>query len=229
MGDGGSQDDPNGNGQNDAVLLGKLLRLDVDVDDPPYYRVPADNPRAAAGAPHALIWAKGLRNPWRFAFDRGGGELYIADVGQNRLAEIDVLPAGHPGGANFGWDIFEGNRCHEPPPGTAQCPEQVAPFTPPIFEYSHAEGCSITGGYVYRGCALPDLRGEYFFSDYCEPFIRSFMLQDGVVTGLQDRTTALAPLDPFTISSVTSFGEDARGELYIVDYGGEIYRVVAKQ
>ena len=229
MGDGGSQNDPNGNGQNDDALLAKLLRLDVEVDDAPYYRVPPDNPRAAEGAPLGLIWAKGLRNPWRYAFDRLTGDLYIADVGQDRREEIDVLPAGSPGGANFGWDIFEGNLCHEPPPDSQQCPEQVAPFTPPVLDYGRRDGCSVTGGYVYRGCALPDLRGQYFFGDYCTAFIRSFALQDGIVTGLQDRTAALAPGGGFTISSVTSFGEDARGELYIVDYGGEIYRIVPEQ
>ncbi|MBX3026143.1 PQQ-dependent sugar dehydrogenase [bacterium] len=225
MGDGGGQDDPNGNGQSDATLLGKLLRLDVDVDDPPYYAVPADNPRAAEGAPLGLIWAKGLRNPWRYAFDRGTGDLYIADVGQGRREEIDYLPAGTPGGSNFGWDVFEGQICHEPPQG---CGDQVAPFTPPILDYTHRDGCSITGGYVYRGCALPDLRGRYFFSDYCTPFIRSFAVGDGIVLGLQDHTAAFAPGGGLSIGSVTSFGEDARGELYVVDYGGEIYKVVPR-
>ncbi len=237
MGDGGSQDDPNGNGQNDQTLLAKMLRLDVDVDDAEaeasgrYYHVPPDNPRAGEGAPLGLIWAKGVRNPWRYAFDRLTGDLYIADVGQNRREEIDFLPAGSPGGTNFGWDVFEGATCHEPPPGTNQCPEQVAPFTPPILDYSHSdEGrpCSITGGYVYRGCALPDLRGQYFFSDYCTPFIRTFAYENGIVTGLEDRTKALAPGGGLTIDSVVSFGEDARGELYIVDYGGELYRIVPK-
>jgi len=233
MGDGGSQDDPNGNGQNDQTLLAKMLRMDVDVPAEAeaagqYYEVPADNPRAGEGAPLGLIWAKGLRNPWRYAFDRLTDDLYIGDVGQNRREEIDYLPAGTPGGANFGWDIFEGAMCHEPPPGAGECPEQAAPFTPPILDYTHSrqEGeCSVTGGYVYRGCALPDLRGQYFFSDYCDPFIRTFAVQGGVVTGLQDRTDALAPGGGFTISSVVSFGEDARGELYIVDYGGELYRI----
>ena len=229
MGDGGSQDDPTGTGQRDDVLLGKLLRLDVDVDDAPWVRVPPDNPRAAEGAPLGFIWAKGLRNPWRFAFDRLTGDLYIADVGQNRREEIDVLPTGSPGGANFGWDIFEGATCHEPPAGSSTCPDQIAPFAPPILDYGRRDGCSVTGGHVYRGCALPDLRGQYFFSDYCSAFLRSFTLLDGVVAGLTNRTAALAPPAPFSIDSVTSFGEDARGELYIVDYGGEIYRLVPKR
>jgi hypothetical protein len=225
MGDGGSQDDPDGNGQNDATLLGKLLRLNVDVEDAPYYAVPPDNPRAGEGAPLGLIWATGLRNPWRYAFDRATGDLYIADVGQVRREEIDFLPAGTPGGSNFGWDIFEGGICHEPPQSSG---EQTLPFTPPIFEYTHREGCSITGGYVYRGCALPELRGQYVFSDYCTAFIRSFAVQNGVVTGLQDRTAALAPGGGFSIDAVASFGEDARGELYIVDHRGELYKVVRK-
>jgi hypothetical protein len=228
MGDGGSGGDPLGAGQDDATLLGKLLRLDVDVDDPPYVRVPPDNPRAAEGAPLGFIWAKGLRNPWRYSFDRVTGDLYIADVGQARREEIDVLPAGSPGGANFGWDIFEGNLCHEPPPGSRQCPEQTAPFTPPVLDYGRGTGCSVTGGFVYRGCALPDLRGQYFFSDYCTAFLQSFALRDGVVTDLQDRTTTLAPPAPFVIGAVSSFGEDARGELYILDHGGEIYRIVPR-
>jgi cysteine-rich repeat protein len=225
MGDGGGQDDPNGNGQNDATLLAKMLRLDVDVETPPYYAVPADNPRAGEGAPLGLIWAKGVRNPWRYAFDRATGDLYIADVGQGKREEIDFIPAGTPGGLNFGWDIFEGTICHEP---AQNCGEQGPPFTPPIFDYTHRQGCSITGGYVYRGCALPDLRGQYFFSDYCTPFIDSFRVQDGIVTGLQDRTAAFAPGGGFSIDSVTSFGEDARGELYIVDYGGELYKMVPR-
>jgi cysteine-rich repeat protein len=231
MGDGGSAADPLGSGQDDGTLLGKLLRLDVDVDEAAaaasgrWYAVPPDNPRAAEGAPLGLIWAKGLRNPWRFSFDRLTGDLFIGDVGQNRREEIDVLPADSPGGANFGWDIFEGNTCHEPAPANA-CPAQVAPFTPPALDYPRRDGCSVTGGFVYRGCALPALRGQYFFSDFCTSFVRTFAWRDGAVADLADRTAALAPGDGFTISSVASFGEDARGELYIADRGGEIYRIV---
>jgi cysteine-rich repeat protein len=231
MGDGGSGDDPLETGQDDSTLLGKLLRLDVDVDEAAaeasgeWYEVPADNPRAGEGRPLGLIWAKGLRNPWRFGFDRLTGDLYIGDVGQDRREEIDVLPASHSGGANFGWDIFEGNLCHEPAP-FPECPEQLAPFTPPVLDYPRRDGCSVTGGLVYRGCALPGLRGQYFFSDYCSAFLRTFELRDGVVTGLLDRTAALAPDGGFTIGRVVSFGEDARGELYLADFGGEVYRIV---
>lgn len=223
MGDGGGSDDPSENGQNDETLLGKLLRLDVEIDEPPYYRVPADNPRAEAGDPLGLIWAKGLRNPWRFSFDRATGDLFIADVGQDAREEINVRPAGSPGGENYGWDIFEGFACHEPDPAL-ECPDQVAPFTPPVLDYPRADGCSITGGFVYRGCTLPDLRGQYFFSDYCAAFLRSFVLQDGVVADLQDRTDALQPGGRL-LRTVSSFGEDARGELYIADLGGAVYRL----
>ena len=231
MGDGGLGDDPLETGQDDGTLLGKMLRLDVDVDEAAaeasgeWYEVPADNPRAGEGKPLGLVWAKGLRNPWRFSFDRLTGDLYIGDVGQGSREEIDVLPAGHPGGANFGWDIFEGFVCHEPAP-FPECPEQIDPFTPPVLDYPRRDGRSVTGGFVYRGCALPALRGQYFFSDYETAFVRSFALQGGVVTGLTDRTAALAPGGGFTIGRVTSLGEDARGELYIADYGGEIYRLV---
>lgn len=232
MGDGGSGGDPLEAGQDDGTLLGKLLRLDVDVDETAaeasgeWYAVPADNPRAGEGKPLGLIWAKGLRNPWRFSFDRLTGDLYIGDVGQNSREEIDVLPAGHPGGANFGWDIFEGTVCHEPAPFPA-CPEQTDPFTPPVLDYPRRDGVSVTGGFVYRGCALPELRGHYFFSDYQTAFVRSFALQDGVVTALVDRTADLAPGGGFTIGRITSYGEDARGELYLADHGGEVYRIVA--
>ncbi|MEO8603260.1 MAG: PQQ-dependent sugar dehydrogenase [bacterium] len=227
MGDGGGGGDPRENGQNDASLLGKLLRLDVDVETTPFYAVPPDNPHAADGARLGLIWAKGLRNPWRFSFDRATGDLYIGDVGQDRFEEIDVQPAGSRGGENYGWDIFEGNACFEPDPAPT-CPEQLPPaFTPPVLDYGRADGsCSVTGGLVYRGCALPDLRGQYFFSDYCSAFLKTFTLVDGTVTGLTNRTSALAPGGGRSIATVVSFGADARGELYIADLGGEIYKLV---
>ena len=227
MGDGGGGGDPRENAQNDASLLGKLLRLDVDIDEPPFYAVPPDNPRAGDGPRLGLIWAKGVRNPWRFSFDRASGDLYIGDVGQNRFEEIDVQPAASRGGENYGWDIFEGNACFEPDPAPS-CPDQLPPaFAPPVLDYAQdGNGCSVTGGVVYRGCALPDLHGQYFFSDYCSAFLRTFALRDGVVTGLTDRTAALAPGDGHRIDSVVSFGEDARGEIYIADLGGEIYKLV---
>lgn len=226
MGDGGSGGDPFDNAQNDDALLGKLLRVDVDVDDEPFYRVPPDNPHPERGDRLGLIWAKGLRNPWRFAFDRANGDLYIADVGQGSIEEIDFQPAASRGGENYGWDIFEGTSCYEPDPFPT-CPDPPTGFVMPVLEYPHTNGrCSVTGGYVYRGCALPDLHGEYFFADYCTRFLQSFTLVDGTVTGLHDRTESLAPGGALSIDNVTSFGEDARGELYIADYDGEIYKIV---
>ncbi len=225
MGDGGSGGDPREAGQDDDTLLAKLLRLDVDVDESPYVAVPPDNPHLGRGLPLDLIWAKGLRNPWRFSFDRGSGALFIGDVGQNDFEEISVQPAGSRGGENYGWDVFEGFACFEAPPPAPFCPDQIAPFTPPVLAYGRDDGCSVTGGFVYRGCALPGLHGQYFFSDYCSGFVRTFALVDGVVTGLQERTAALAPGNGREIGAISSFGEDARGELYIVDYDGEVYRL----
>jgi cysteine-rich repeat protein len=226
MGDGGSAGDPQENAQDDGTLLGKLLRADVDVDDAPYYRVPADNPHAERGDRLGLIWAKGLRNPWRFSFDRATGDLYIADVGQGDIEEIDFQPADSRGNENYGWDIFEGSECFEPDP-LPTCPDPPDGLVFPVLQYPHTGGrCSVTGGYVYQGCALPDLRGEYFFADYCTPFLQSFRLVNEAVTGLQDRTAALAPGGGRQIDNVSSFGEDARGEIYIADYDGEVYKIV---
>ena len=229
MGDGGSGGDPLGNAQNDDVLLGKLLRMNVRVpsDSTALYTVPPDNPHADRGDRLGLIWAKGLRNPWRFGFDRATGDLYIADVGQGSREEIDVQPAASRGGENYGWRVFEGFACFNPAPDPS-CPDQPNGYTMPVLDYGHQAGrCSITGGYVYRGCALPDLRGEYFFADYCTQFTQSFHLVDGVVTGLHDRTTELAPGNGQSIDQVSTFGEDGRGELYIADYlDGELYKLV---
>lgn len=226
MGDGGDADDPVGYSQNNDVLLGKMLRLDVDVETAPYYRVPPSNPRAGAGAPLGLIWSKGLRNPWRFSFDRQTGDLYIGDVGQNVIEEIDWRPRSSSGGENYGWDIFEGRLCHEPPPGNSNCPAPSG-FVEPVVTYDHDGGrCSVTGGFVYRGCKLRNMRGRYFYSDYCASFIRSFVISGAVATDLRDHTASTRP-NGSTIDNVSALGEDARGELYIVDHlDGEIYRVV---
>ena len=151
LGDGGSQGDPSKNGQNTTVMLAKILRIDVNNGDP--YSIPADNPFGNE------VWAYGLRNPWRISFDRATGDFWIGDVGQGQWEEIDYLPAGSPGGANFGWSIVEGNHDYD---GTAQ-----PGFIPPVAEYSHSEGgCSVTGGYVYRG-AMPEWQGIYLYGDYC--------------------------------------------------------------
>jgi cysteine-rich repeat protein len=225
-GDGGGGGDPGENAQDPASLLGKLLRIDVDVERRPWRRVPADNPRFGAGAKRGLIWADGLRNPWRFGFDRATGDLFIADVGQGNVEEIDFQPASSSGNENYGWDVFEGASCFEPTPPAQSCPDRT-PYTFPVLEYDHDEGCSVTGGYVYRGCALPDLHGTYFYSDFCTSFVRTFRGITGDVA--QDRRDRSAELDPpgtRALNNVVSFGEDARGEMYVVDRDGELYRIV---
>jgi len=225
MGDGGGGGDPVEAGQDLGTLLGKLLRIDVDVETPPYYAVPPSNPYAGNGDPLGLIWAYGLRNPWRFSFDRGTGDLLTADVGQGNIEEIDYAPAASTGGENYGWDIFEGSACFEPAPDP-MCPSPPTGFTMPILEYDHSQGCSVTGGFVYRGCALPDLRGTYFYSDYCTAFLRTFTVSGGTAQNQADRTADLAPGGGQTIDLVSSFGEDARGEIYIADHGGEVFKIV---
>jgi glucose/arabinose dehydrogenase len=213
LGDGGSGGDPLNNGQKLSTLLGKILRIDVDAGSP--YGVPADNPfRATAGA-RAEIWAYGLRNPFRIAIDRPTGDLYIGDVGQTAVEEIDVDPGSRRGGLNYGWRITEGSRCFNPSSGC-----DTSGITMPIYEYSHGEGCSVTGGVVYRGCRIPALAGTYFFADYCSAFVRSLRFANGQATELRDWTSGLRGID-----SPTSFGLDAAGELYVVDQDGEIYRL----
>jgi glucose/arabinose dehydrogenase len=209
MGDGGSAGDPHGHAQNPNSLLGKMLRIDVNV---PPYAVPKTNPFVGPGPPLDEIWALGLRNPWRFSFDRQSGDLYIADVGQNSWEEVDVQPAGSRGGENYGWNIMEGAECFSPPSG---CPR--AGLTMPVATYGTGENCSITGGYVYRGTQVPALVGTYIFGDYCSGRIWGLRKSDRgewVMRELLD-----------TRLSITSFGEDEAGELYVVDHGGAIYRL----
>ncbi len=228
MGDGGSGCDPNGRSQDDNQLLGKMLRMDVDVETPPYYTVPTDNPNPGAGMPLGLVWSKGLRNPFRFSFDRGSGDLYISDVGQNEIEEVSVESAGSPGGLNFGWRNYEGNTCvgegdscPSVPPGG--CPDPTG-FTFPVLQYTQAQGCSVIGGFVYRGCEIPDLDGTYFYSDFCSGWIRTFELIGGLVQNQSDVTTDLQDQGA-VLNNPTSFGEDARGEIYIVDRDGEIFKI----
>jgi cysteine-rich repeat protein len=225
MGDGGDAGDPFGRAQDPAQLLGKMLRLDVDRAGPPW--AAAGNPFRDDGATLPLdeIWSIGWRNPWRFSFDRGTGDLYVGDVGQDRFEEISVEPAGSPGGLNYGWDVFEADgHCFDANPGCS-APEN---FVMPVLEYSHDDGCSVTGGFVYRGCAMPDLRGTYFYSDFCTPFIRTFAGVVGATAqNLADRTADVAPGGGLSIDSVSSFGEDARGELYVLDLNdGEVWKIV---
>jgi hypothetical protein len=213
FGDGGSGGDPQGNGQNRNTLLGKLLRIDVDGGSP--YAIPADNPFVGVSGVRGEIWAYGLRNPWRFSFDAATGDLYIADVGQSAREEVDVQPAAAAGGANYGWNVMEGMICY----GAASCSQTG--LTLPVTDYPHAGGaCSITGGYVYRGPALVVLRGRYLYSDYCTGWVRSFTLVGGQATDSQDWPSLAVG------SSVTSFGEDGSGNLYIMTQGGRLYRIV---
>lgn len=223
-GDGGSAGDPNNNGQSLSTLLGKLLRLAVT--DSGTYTVPATNPFPGAAAPFNTIWAYGLRNPWRCAFDRQSGELWIGDVGQNAIEEISYQPAdvnGSMGGRNYGWRCYEGNAAFN----TAGCaPAGTMVF--PVHTYGHTlNRCSVTGGYVYRGSAIPSLQGHYFFADYCGNQIYSFQYAGVNNPPVTDRTAQLAPGGGLSITSISSFGEDASGEMYICDLnGGEVFKIV---
>ena len=214
-GDGGWAGDPRNRAQNPRSLLGKMLRLDVDSAAP--YSVPPDNPFAAAEGAAPEIWAMGLRNPWRFSFDRRTGDLYIGDVGQNKWEEIDVQPAASRGGENYGWRIMEGAHCFHPATGCAR-----PGLSLPVYEYSQAQGCSVTGGYVYRGRALPDLAGTYVFADYCAGTIWG-LARDAA--GDWTRTTLLETNFP-----ISSFGEDEAGELYVLDYSaGRVLKLVPQE
>ncbi len=210
MGDGGSAGDPHGNGQNPAVLLGKMLRIDVDHGRP--YAIPRDNPFVARPGARPEIWATGLRNPWRFSFDRESGTVVIGDVGQNEWEEIDVAPL-DAAGLNYGWNRMEGRHDFRPRAGDR------ARLTPPALEYGHRDGCSVTGGLVYRGRRIPALRGHILFSDYCSGWIRSFRFVRGVAADLREWKVGDA-------GTVVSFGEDAAGEAYIVSHDGRIFRLV---
>lgn len=222
LGDGGSGGDPQGHGQNLATLLGNLLRIDVesgqepktDISRPdPQYRIPPDNPYVDNPNARDEIWASGLRNPWRFSFDRLSGDLFLADVGQNTWEEINFQPAAAEGGANYGWNILEGHDCFN---SAADCKPPPA-YAAPIFVYGHNLGCSVTGGYVYRGAAIAPLAGDYIFGDFCSG--RIWRLRRAVA----DWEAELLAETGFRIST---FGEDEAGELYLADYlRGVIYRL----
>ena len=207
LGDGGRANDPLGAGQNTLMLLGSILRIDVDGDLP--YVIPSDNPFVGDARGLDEIWAYGLRNVWRFSFDRHSGDMYLADVGQNRWEEVNFQSAASRGGENYGWNVWEGSHLFAG--GRAEN------HIPPFAEYSRALGCSVTGGYVYRGETIADLQAVYLFGDYCSGRVwaswRDGQLQwhtsEFLSTGLQ----------------ISSFGEDEQGELYIVDYGGRVYRL----
>ena len=219
-GDGGSANDPGNRSQNGLNNLGKMIRLDVDIAAP---FIPADNPFLGNPNINDEIWALGLRNPWRYSFDRMTGDLYIADVGQNQVEEIDFQPGSSAGGENYGWRCMEGTRCT----GLSGCTCNDMSLTLPIQEYNHGLGCSVTGGYVYRGSTIPGLEGTYFYGDYCSSRIWSFKVVGGSVTEFTERTAELEPDGALTINNITSFGQDAAGEVYIVDpSGGEIYKII---
>jgi glucose/arabinose dehydrogenase len=209
-GDGGGRDDQFGHAQDLGSLLGKLLRLDVAVASS--YAVPPDNPFVGTASARPEIWAYGLRNPWCFAFDRATGDLYIADVGQNAFEEVNFQAAGSGGGENYGWSRLEGFHCFRPRGGC-----DATGTVLPVAEYGHDLGCSVTGGYVYRGQREPRLTGIYLFGDFCS----------GRIFGLR-RTPAgtfeLGPLYPGPVA-LASFGEDEQGEVYAVDLQGEVFRL----
>lgn len=212
MGDGGSGGDPENRAQNLESLLGKILRLDVDNADP--YGAPPTNPFVNTANARPEIWSYGWRNPWRMAFDPLTNDLYIADVGQNKYEEVDVEPAGSPGGLNYGWRLMEGLHCYEP----AQCQPAQLNVVLPVAEYSHNKGCSITGGYVYRGSAYPALAGVYFYGDFCS----------GTVWGLRAEADGRWSQAELLSSgaAISSFGQDEAGEVYLVDLKGNIYQLI---
>jgi glucose/arabinose dehydrogenase len=213
LGDGGGGGDQFGNGQNGRTLLGAMLRLDVDTNQP--YAIPASNPFLDDAAMRDEIWAIGLRNPWRYSFDRLTGDLYIGDVGQGRYEEIDFEPVANDGGQNYGWPVMEGMHCF---PEDTAC--NRAGLSLPVKEYDHSEGCSVTGGYVYRGEEFPLLGGIYLFGDYCSGRIWGL----AAPTGGGWRVAELAQADV----RLSSFGEDEAGELYLVDMGrGELFKIIA--
>jgi glucose/arabinose dehydrogenase len=211
-GDGGGGGDPLESGQNLNTLLGKILRLDVDASSTARpYGIPADNPFVNTDGARPEIWAYGLRNPWRFSFD--SSDIWIGDVGQDSLEEIDRMPA-YRGGLNYGWNTMEGDACFDPPSG---CDRNGLVL--PVATYTHDHGCSVTGGYVYRGDAFASLQGSYFFGDYCSGFIWALDASAG--------STRSPRMVLESNHSVSSFGLDEEGELYLTDISsGEIFQVV---
>lgn len=241
-GDGGGSGDPGNYGQNRNSLLGKMLRIDINDDDFPAddfanYAIPPTNPFVGVPARREEIWAFGLRNPWRNSFDRKTGELWMADVGQNAWEEINLQPAASPGGENYGWKIKEGTGCYN----TSSC---TGPYVDPVFEYTQLasappdrpslmRGRSITGGYVYRGTRIPDLRGTYLFADYVNAAqgtinaVNSFYRTgSGLIINFTDRSTTLGRFNSASIGGIPSFSEDLDGEILICTFGGALYRVI---
>ncbi|MCP4092462.1 MAG: PQQ-dependent sugar dehydrogenase [Planctomycetes bacterium] len=224
MGDGGAGGDPKGAGQDGQNLLGKMLRIDVDVEGDTPYGIPKDNPFVGISDFRDEIWAYGVRNPWRFCFDPLNGDMYIGDVGQNAWEEISYQAGSSKGGENYGWKILEGNHKFD-----KKVTEVGTDLVPPIHEYSQggkSGHCSVTGGYVYRGSAIPALDGVYFYGDYCSGGVGSFRVADGKQVGRVNHS------DNFNINrklaTLVSFGVDAAGELYLLTMSGALYRVEAR-
>ncbi|MFW6720872.1 PQQ-dependent sugar dehydrogenase [Streptomyces sp. MAR4 CNY-716] len=210
LGDGGAGGDPHDYGQNLGTLLGKMLRIDPAGGAP--YAIPEDNPFVDDAQAKGEIWAYGLRNPWRFSFDAQTGDLWIGDVGQNKVEEIDYAPAGSPGGENYGWGRMEGSQVFDG--------EEPANHVPPVHEYGRdGLGCSVTGGFVYRGEAIPDLAGQYLFSDYCDGTVRALEVENGEVVGESDLGVSGG--------EVISFVQGGDNELYVLDIGGPVQRLDA--
>ncbi len=211
LGDGGGGGDPQANGQDRTTLLGSILRIDVDAGSP--YAIPGTNPYRNHPTFREELWNYGLRNAWRFSFDRSTGDMYIADVGQGSREEINFQPAASTGGENYGWNVMEGSQCFN----AGSCNQSG--LTLPVHDYDHSGGaCSITGGLVYRGSAIPALAGTYFYADYCAGWVRSFRLSGGQASDHFDWAD-------LAVNSPTSFGQDAAGELYIVG-SGTVWRIV---
>lgn len=214
--DGGSDGDSLNNGQNLETLLGKILRIDVDNGDP--YSSPPTNPFLSDINANDEIWMHGFRNPWRFSFDSLAGDLYISDVGQNKLEEINIVAATSTGGENFGWNLMEGSECFDP---DRDC--DTTNLVSPSFEYQHKNGfCSVIGGYVYRGDSIPSIQGHYFFGDFCKGAVLSLKWSDGIIVETRDWTDSLDA----DLSFMSSFGQDHEGEIYIVLLSGDIYKLV---
>jgi hypothetical protein len=233
LGDGGYAGDPEKNGQNIQTLLGTILRLDVDGETP--YTIPSDNPFYDHKKARPEIYCYGLRNPWRFSFDRETGDLYIGDVGQSSWEEINYVPLKDAAGSNFGWNLMEGSYCY--PPGENCRMDQL---TYPIFEYPNnanyiktligwdqndTQGCSITGGYVYRGLSIPELVGKYIFGDYCTGKIWSFQVSSGKILDYTQWDIVGIKKDFY----LSSFGEDGNGELYLLNHTGDIYKIIGTE
>ncbi len=224
FGDGGSGGDPLGSGQDTSTLLGAMVRIDVgegpagdEMLGSMPYAIPPDNPFVSSEEVLGEIWSYGLRNPWRFSFDRQSGDLWIADVGQNAVEEVNYQPASSPGGENWGWNLFEGTA---PYPSDREVTGDLAEFAWPIVEYRHPTGQSVTGGFVYRGEAFPQMQGVYLYGDYVSGRIWGLVrAEDGSAENRELLATGLA---------VVSFGEDDTGEVLVVDFGGAVYRVVAR-